>query len=144
VGAPGIKPHLGGVPAFTTDDMAAFLKSHPLPQNFGGGDQPTIVTTVFLAGGDLRALLGTAAGRPDAVPVGYVLLKGRFVFLGAGPTSPPPSFPYAYALFDARTGNLLMYGGLTQLPVAKPTPTGPTATATVKGALIPPAPASPV
>jgi hypothetical protein len=127
-GAPGIKPHLGGVPAFTTDDMANFVKTTPLPQNFGGGDQPTIVTNAFLTGGDLRALLGTAAGRPDAAPVGYVLLKGHFAFLGAGPNNPPASFPYAFVLFDAQTGNLLLYGGLNQPPAPKPTPTGPTPT----------------
>jgi hypothetical protein len=126
VGVAGIRPHLGGVPAFTTDDMAAYVKQNPLPQNFGGNDQATIVTSQFLAGGDLKALLGTSAGRPDEAMVGFVLLKGHFAFLGAGPNSPPPSFPYAYVLFDAQTGNLLMYGGLNQPHAPKPTPT-PTA-----------------
>jgi hypothetical protein len=128
-GAPGIKPHLGGVPAFTTDDMAAYVKNNALPQNVGGGDQtPTIVTNAFLTGGDLRALLGTSDQQPDAAPVGYVLLKGHFAFPGAGPNNSPASFPYAFVLFDAQTGNLLMDGGLNQPPAPKPTPTGPTPT----------------
>jgi hypothetical protein len=47
----------------------------------------------------------------------FVTLKGTFS-MGGGPVlpgqtkEPLPTFPYAYAVFDALTGNILMMGGL--------------------------------
>ena len=158
-GSPAITPHLSGVPAFTTDDMANYVKGHGLPTNFGGGS-PTIAQNTFLSsdavgqalnmpGGpaglrsDLSGLSSqphrlsaasnqaqSAAAKPsDAKLVGLVVLKGNFVWPGATNGSTPPTSPYAYEIFDAKTGNLLLYGGLTQppntQPNATPTPTSP-------------------
>jgi hypothetical protein len=160
-GAPAIKPHLDGVPAFTTDDMATYIKNHPLPDNFGKGGQPSIVQNSFLPASTVGQMLNAPSGvfgqlgpvgqarsfsnesssessatarnagqtqSAPAVPaedklLGLVVLQGNFVFPPATPTSPPPTSPYAYEVFDAQSGNLLSFGGLTQPPTTPPTPT---------------------
>jgi hypothetical protein len=125
-GGPGIKPHLNAIPAFTSDDLTAYVKNNPLPGNLAGGT-PTITRNQFLTAGDLRNLLGISLGRPDTALLGYVEMKVGFSIGGPGSNSPPPVFPYAYAVFDAQSGNLLMDGGLNgPTPTITPTPT-PTA-----------------
>jgi len=151
-GSPAIAPHLNGVPAFTTDDMASYVKNHGLQTNFGDGS-PTIVQNAFLSSdalgqmlnlpgsmlgltsqaSGLKGAMGRSAGqttRPtDAKLVGLVVLQGHFVWPPATSSSPPPTSPYAYEIFDAKSGNLIIYGGLVQPPSTQPnatlTPTAP-------------------
>ncbi len=154
VGAPAVTPHLDGVPAFTTDDMAAYVKNHGLPTNFGAGGAPTIVQNAFVSSDAVGQMLNLPGGvvglsasqshrlsaaasqaqsapaKPaDAKLIGLVVQQGHFMWPPATPSSPPPTSPYAYEIFDAKTGNLLIYGGLAQPPAggptATPTPTSP-------------------
>jgi hypothetical protein len=121
-GAPAIKPHLGGVPSFTTDDMAAYVKAHPLPDNFGTGGAPTIVQNTFLpadavsqllnmpgsAFGQLRTYSGEAARRTaqsQSAPVGPV-----------GPVAPA----------DAKLLGLVVLQGTFVFPPATPDSPPPT------------------
>jgi hypothetical protein len=137
-GAAAITPHLSGVPAFTTDDMASYVKSHPLPATLIGGGQPAITRNAFITTATLGQVLGTSFGLPDATLVGYVELQGRFTFPPFAPDGKAPTFTHAFVLFDAQSGNLLAYGGLqaqTPTVTATPTPTlipqtTPTATPT--------------
>jgi hypothetical protein len=72
----------------------------------------------------------SAQAKPaDAKLVGLVVQQGHFVWPGATTSSTPPTSPYAYEIFDAKTGNLLMYGGLAQPPNTQPNAT-PTPTPT--------------
>lgn len=133
-GSAAITPHLHAVPAYTTDDMVTYVKSHPLPGNLASGSAPTILQAAFLPGATVTQLLGTPIGRSDATLVGYVELQGSFAFVGAVPAT-SPVYPYAFALFDAQSGNLLMFGGLerpipTATPTATPTPINPSPTPT--------------
>jgi hypothetical protein len=128
-GGAAIKPHLNTIPAFTTQDMADYARGH-LP---GGGSESglTIARSVFLPSQDVGALLGTSTSQPEGVLVGLLVAQGAFPLPGGVPDS-LQTYPFAFEVFDAKTGNLLMQGGLTgPVPDQAPTPTpGPTATAT--------------
>jgi hypothetical protein len=156
-GEPAIKPHLSGIPAFTTDDMAAYVRANSLGSGNTQGSisgsaekgqgirpdaGPTIVRDEFLTEGILIGLLkGSIAGtgRASDALLGFVEEQGSFGFGAATPDSAPLTFGYAFQVFDARTGNRLMYGGLNQpAPNATPTPQ-PRATATSTPRLQPPA-----
>ena len=118
-GDPAIRPHLSAVPAFTTQDMTRYVTSHPLPGNSG---TPTITRNVFLPSQDVAARIGVPIGRAAAALVGYVELQGSFAFpnlLGGAPVT----YSAAFEVFDAQTGNLLVYGGLRPTPTATSTPT---------------------
>jgi hypothetical protein len=122
-GNSAIQPHLSAIPAFTTQDMAQYVTSHPLPGSTGAA---SITRNVFLPSQDVVQRIGVPIGRAAATLVGYVELQGSFAFpnLQGGA---PFTYAAAYEVFDAQTGNLLMYGGLRPTPT--PTPTAP-ATAT--------------
>jgi hypothetical protein len=135
-GVAAITPHLPAIPSFTIDDMAAYVRNHPLPDTLAVGGtsagSPTILRNTFLASGEASTLLGSLTGRPDGALLGFVELQGSFAFTGAVP-APPIVYPYAFVLFDAQTGNLLMDGGLQRtIPTVIPTPihSTPTRTAT--------------
>jgi hypothetical protein len=103
--------------------MAQYVTGHPLP---GTNGTPTINRDVFLPSRDVVARIGAYIGRAATTLVGYVELQGSFAFpnLQGGA---PFTYSAAYEVFDAQTGNLLIYGGLGPAP----TPTSsPTASAT--------------
>jgi hypothetical protein len=121
VGAGAIKPHLTGVPAFTTQDMADFAKGH-LPGSSSGSGL-TIARNEFLPSQDAGALLGISTDRPDGVLVGLLVAQGAFPLPGGVPDS-LQTYQYAFEVFDSKTGNLLMEGGRNQpVPNQPPTPT---------------------
>jgi hypothetical protein len=148
-GVPAIKPHLNGIPAFTTDDMAAYVRINPLGsgtaqgslsgssagkgQGIRPGGGPAIIRDEFLTEGILIGLLKASVagtGRGADALLGFVEEQGSFNFGAATPDSPPLTFSYAFQVFDAQTGNRVMYGGLNQpAPNATPTP-APQATVT--------------
>jgi len=141
VGAAAIKPHLSGVPAFTTQDMADYAKGH-LPGG-GGTGRPsfTIVRNEFLPSQDISGLLvgllqpsvevsarlgGAATLRSDGSLLGFLEAQGTFAFASGVPDS-GQTYPYAFEVFDGKSGNLLIYGGLkqpvpNQPPMSTPTP----------------------
>jgi hypothetical protein len=151
-GMPAIQPHLSAIPAFTTDDMATYVKANPL------GSGATITRNEFLPSKTVSAFLGGASTtRPDGTLLGFVEESGSFTFPGpSGDSSQGQRFaawtfasmarehavryasarssqtyPFAFRVFDDQTGNLIMYGGLLQKTPAKPpTPTPLPATPT--------------
>jgi hypothetical protein len=121
-GAVAIRPHLNGVPAFTTQDMADYAKGH-LPGGGGAaGSSFDIVHNEFLPSQDVGALLGVSTSRPNGILIGLLVAQGAFPLPGGVPDS-LQTYPYAFEVFDAKTGNLLLYGGLNQpVPNQPPTP----------------------
>jgi hypothetical protein len=116
--------------------MAQYVTGHPLPGSTG---TPTITRNVFLPSRDVAARTGAATGRAAATLVGCVELQGSFAFpnlLGGAPFT----YSAAFEVFDAQTGNLLVYGGLRPTPTPTPTPTTPilTSTATATATPAPP------
>ena len=63
-----------------------------------------------------QRLNGASTGLPDDTPLCYVELTGDFTF--SGPPGAEPHFARGFEVFDAKTGNLLLAGGL---PGAAPT-----------------------
>jgi hypothetical protein len=104
----------GTTPGFTADDVAQYTELH----GFAGGptvsgDQPVIAKVMFIGGGEASKLLGGATvGLPDDYLVCYVELRGPLVLSGMSlpPGMKPPIVETAHEVFDAHTGNLLVFG----------------------------------
>jgi hypothetical protein len=76
-----------------------------------------ILSTGFISSKEVRSLLHSARlGVPDEEPMCLVIMSGKFVF--SGPPGQTPTFPIGVEVFDARTGNLMQYGGLPRPPQA--------------------------
>lgn len=133
-GEAGIPPtQAGAIPAFSLDDLRHFVTMHPIPRNVAGQGNGTIITAQFTTSGDIsRRLGGEDMGMPDETPIAYVETMGTFAFLGSSATG-ALSFPIAFQVFRADTGNLMLYGGLEHSlqSASTPTPAQPTPTATV-------------
>ena len=105
--------HAGGGPP-TTADVKAFVTKYGFP---GGktvtGTAPAILQITLMSAKQAKALLkGESTDRPDTAMVFYVQLAGPFVLSGI-PTPPgvkPITVQRAEELFDATTGNLILYG----------------------------------
>jgi hypothetical protein len=101
-------------PGFTADDVAQYTRL----RGFAGGptvsgDQPAITKVIFIGAGEASKLLGGATvGRPDDYLVCYVELRGPFLLSGIPlpPGMKPPIVETAHEIFDAHTGNLLVFG----------------------------------
>ncbi len=114
-GVPAISPTLPGkIPAYTTEDVRRYISSHALPAGLTvSGKQPAITKIEFISAHQANLLLqGKSIERPDTALVCYVELNGLF-FKNSGSSSgaTPPSATNSTAIeiFDAKTGNMLMY-----------------------------------
>lgn len=114
-GEPAITPTQKGVPAFTVADVRQYLATHAFP---GGptvsGAPSTIVQIVFITSKQASELMqGESIGLPDKALVCYVELHGPFLLTKAHtpPGQPTPVAPNGELVFDAQTGNLLLWGG---------------------------------
>jgi hypothetical protein len=109
---------MGTIPAFGAEDVRAFVMAHPLPRNANRDKTFTIQRIDFLSSKEVTSLLnGESTGFPDDYPLCYVELQGDFAF--PGPKGAVATFPRAIEIFDARTGNFLMSGGLPAAPTGR-------------------------
>lgn len=120
-GSPAIQPHASANasgPAFTTDDVIAFFNKYGF---FAGpvvsGAHLQILTIQFVTAKQASQLMvGESVGRPDSYLVCYVKVRGPFLLTNVrgGPNLPnvkaPATATYGDAVFDAHTGNLLVWG----------------------------------
>lgn len=117
IGVPAITPSQPGIPAFTIDDVKHYLASH----SFEGGptvdrSSYSIDTIQFLKAKQASVLMqGEVVGLPDDALVCYTVLRGPFILQNVRmpPGEPIPATPIAsrgVEVFDARTGNLLVWG----------------------------------
>ncbi len=101
----------------TDAQVRSFVLSHHVPR--AEATNVSIVSTSFISSEQVRSLLHSAKlGAPDQEPMCLVIMSGKFVF--SGPPGQTLTFPIAAEVFDARTGNLLQYGGLLRSPPTKP------------------------
>jgi hypothetical protein len=116
-----IAPAGGAGAAFTRADVIAFFRQHGF---FAGpvvaGAQLQVVAVRFVSAKQASQLMqGESVGRPDAAFVCYVKVRGPFLLQRVHHSAPPAgatnkAFPttaeYGDAVFDAATGNLLVWG----------------------------------
>lgn len=98
----------------TEAQVREYVGSHRVPGTLQASNA-SITSVKFLSSQQVRTLLHSAnLGLSDDAPLCLVLLSGKFVF--SGPPGQTPTFPVGDEVFDARTGNLLQWGGLPTAP----------------------------
>jgi hypothetical protein len=109
LGVPALQPHLQGIPSFTADDVRAFLQVGGFP----GADGPfKILKILFITSGEVcERLRGEGTGLEADALVCFVEVQGTFYPFSYPPGVHPKPSPYGYEVFDAQTGNLLVFGG---------------------------------
>lgn len=111
-GVPAIQPTISGaIPSYTLADVATYIQTQHLLRTTSG-TSPVITNSEFITAQQASALInGESIGRPDNALVCYVALQGPFqVNVPAPPGSSLPDSNTAYEVFDAQTGNLLLWG----------------------------------
>lgn len=114
-GVPAVT-HPGGGPV-TVDDVRAFITKYGFAASDHGkttnGTMPVILQVTMMTAKQASALMnGASPGRSDDTQVIYVKLQGPFLIdmpVPSGARIPPA--PFGEELFDATTGDLIMYGG---------------------------------
>jgi hypothetical protein len=113
-GIPAIRPSQAGVPAFAEADVRQYLATSGFP---GGrtlsGAKPTITQIVFVTSKQASEMMqGESVGLSDAALVCYVHVQGPFsgASISAPGARPGGDYQMAHMVFDAQTGNLLLWG----------------------------------
>lgn len=115
-GTPAIHPQTELPVAYTKETVIRFLKTYPFP---GGptviGKAPTIVMIGFISSKAASILMkGEQVDRPDNTIVCYVQLHGPFIATRISAPSTTltakPIYNIGEMVFDAHTGNLLLWG----------------------------------
>jgi hypothetical protein len=110
-GIPMIHPTRAGIPAFTVADVRQFFTAHPVKSASGAPAQ--IAEIQFMPEEQASAIMrGEPVGLPAHALVCYVQFRGSFLTTGGyGPPQAKPAwFQLEEEVFDARTGNLMVYG----------------------------------
>lgn len=108
-GTSAITPHLHGIPAFTAADVQKFVATY----GFAGGQRvdggPTVILLLKLVTiKQANAIIHNIIGNPDNELVYVVELQGPFP-PGDPYTPAGPSAKIGVEVFDARTGNMLLW-----------------------------------
>jgi hypothetical protein len=108
-GSPAIKVDKTAAAPFGEDDVRQFIAAHPMQTS--DGRPATISRIQFIPSREVSSLLdGARTGVPDDDPLCLVEFAGHFTFYG--PRGAQRTYQHGYEVFDARTGNFLMVGGL--------------------------------
>lgn len=111
-GVPGIPiTHCGHIPVFTVADVRAYYQKY----SFEGAHTDRITLIAFMTSAQAEAKMkGESTGMPHPTDiVCYVEFRGPFVFndvprpLGAA----PPHARFGHVVYDAATGNEMVWGG---------------------------------
>ena len=116
-GRPALKLNAGQAPAFTAEDMKAYLRGAP-ECSLGptlSGEPPTVESVEFASCKELRERLHVWIGPPDDALACFVVLRGPFKLTRI--SLPPGKVVYGMPwcnivgeIYDAMTGRLLVYG----------------------------------
>lgn len=123
-GWPAIKPRFAQNVAvtatsasFTSADVVAYMNGDTFPAGpVVKGAQMTILTIQFVSAQQASKLMnGESVGRPDTALVCYVKVEGPFLLTGVHfahvpGKKAPTTAKYGYMVFDAHTGNTLVWG----------------------------------
>jgi hypothetical protein len=115
-GRVAIKPSLSGTPAFRPEEARAYAESGRIPIGVAHNVHATAVS--FITSGEVsKRLDGASTGFPDDTALCFVEMQGEFTF--SGPKGSAPRYERAFEVFDAKSGNLLMAGGLPKARTPK-------------------------
>ena len=116
-GRPALKLNPGQVPAFTAEDMRAYLQGAP-ECSLGptlSGEPPTVESVEFASFKELKYRLNESIGLDDDAPACFVVLRGPFHLTRI--SLPPGKVVYGIPwcntvgeIYDASTGRLLVMG----------------------------------
>lgn len=117
-GIPAIPARTTCTPAFTTQDVRAyFAGTYSLGRTDTVGSHLTITRILFTTAHDARRLMGgESVGLPDGAVVCYVELNGEVrpqnmsILQGSATTHPALATVTVRVIFDAHTGNELVFG----------------------------------
>lgn len=118
LGIPAIAPRSGAFsasqPTFTSDDVVRYVNAHAVPQARLSNGTLTVTKVSFMTSQQVSILLnGESTGVDDDTLLCVAEMQGNVVFMHNSPDARTPlSFTNVYEVFDAHTGNLLMWGGL--------------------------------
>ena len=108
-GVPAIRPHLPAIPAYTAEDARSYIQQTHAQSAVG---RVTVLRVLFIPNQDVCARLqGESTGFAPETLVCFVELRGVFYPLRYPPGVHPFPSSYAYEVFDAQTGNLVMLNG---------------------------------
>jgi hypothetical protein len=108
-GQTAIRPRLSAVPSFSAEDARAYAETAGMPR--GAVRNVRVTQVAFLSSAQVsRRLGGISTGLPEEAPLCYVEMQGEFTF--SDPLGGLLRFERGFEVFDARTGNLLVAGGL--------------------------------
>ncbi|MHB8598085.1 MAG: hypothetical protein ACYDER_14875 [Ktedonobacteraceae bacterium] len=112
-GIPAIQPVSTNLPSFSSADVQRYFLTHSFP---GGrtvsGNRPAILHIKFVTAKQASILLqGELVSQQANQLVCYVELQGPFDLTAMkGPANASRIFQNGYVIFDAHTGNILMWG----------------------------------
>jgi|GEM_PF-2099672 hypothetical protein len=96
------------MPVFTIADATAYVSQHVMPQTLNP-TLPKVLKAAFLTDQALHAFVSDDAGLAPNALVCYVQVSGMFTI--PTPNGGQESLRKGFEVFDAHTGNLLMWGG---------------------------------
>ncbi len=120
VGVPGITPRAAAPPGMPTDreqEVCTFARTHPLRGmgiTIATAPDYTITSIRLTTVGAVDLMYGTRLMPPEATLVYAVEMQGVFTFSGGPAPGRLGSFPTGIAIFDARTGEILLEGVLAR------------------------------
>lgn len=102
-------------PALITEaQVRSYVSSHRFPGVLASSNA-NVQSVTQLNAQQVSAVLKTAPiAVASQVPMWLVVLTGQFLF--SGPPGPTSTFPVAVEVFNARTGQLMQYGGMMRAP----------------------------
>jgi len=111
-GLAAIRPRTEVVPSFSVADVAQYLAAHPFYGGLTlGNARPIVMRVVFVNGRSMRTFVGRqAVVRSGDRLLCYVELRGPFSLRTT--SNGISTIRTGIEIFDARTGNLLAWGGL--------------------------------
>ncbi len=120
-GVPGITPRAAaappGMPTYSEQDVCEFARTHPLRGmglTIATAPDYTITSIRRTTVGAVALMYGTRLTPPEATLVYTVEMQGVFTFSGGPAPGRLGTFPTGIAIFDARTGAILLEGGLAR------------------------------
>ncbi len=105
------------MPTYSEQEVCEFARTHPLRGmgiTIATAPDYTITSIRLTTVGAVDLMYGTRLTPPEATLVYAVEMQGLFTFSGGPAPGRLGTFPTGIAVFDARTGAILLEGGIAR------------------------------